>query len=307
MIANERSSTTVNPAGSGTLHHHSRRMGGRDPHEAHRVATPLELLFDLTFVDQLRARGLPTRPCAGGGPLRGGPARLRLCELRHLLGLGQLLLVRLGLRHRRLDFPHRHHGADDRRAGPGDRPAAHVRLDRAWRTPRQLGHGARLRDHARRHGVPMAARGQAGSRPAPCLPDLCHRHLDRPGRLGGADLPRFLARRDLDPRLRPRAHRSWRGPSSPSAGTAARPGMPITLPSATACSPSSRWARGSWARSRRCRPWSRNRAGRWMRRWSASPASGSPSACGGSITSCRQRGSSTPTAIAPSSGATARC
>ncbi len=26
-----------------------RPMGGRDPHEAHRVATPLELLFDLTF------------------------------------------------------------------------------------------------------------------------------------------------------------------------------------------------------------------------------------------------------------------
>jgi hypothetical protein len=24
-------------------------MGGRDPHELHRVATPLELLFDLTF------------------------------------------------------------------------------------------------------------------------------------------------------------------------------------------------------------------------------------------------------------------
>jgi len=32
-----------------TLHHHIRRMTGRDPHEAHRVATPLELLFDLTF------------------------------------------------------------------------------------------------------------------------------------------------------------------------------------------------------------------------------------------------------------------
>ena len=29
--------------------HHPRRMGGRDPHEPHRVATPLELLFDLTF------------------------------------------------------------------------------------------------------------------------------------------------------------------------------------------------------------------------------------------------------------------
>src|SRR4029077_8311275 len=31
------------------LRHDSRRMGGRDPHEAHRAATPLELLFDLTF------------------------------------------------------------------------------------------------------------------------------------------------------------------------------------------------------------------------------------------------------------------
>jgi len=31
-------------------HHRLRRMSGRDPHEPHRVATPLELLFDLTFV-----------------------------------------------------------------------------------------------------------------------------------------------------------------------------------------------------------------------------------------------------------------
>lgn len=30
--------------------HRVRRMAGRDPHEAHRAATPLELLFDLTFV-----------------------------------------------------------------------------------------------------------------------------------------------------------------------------------------------------------------------------------------------------------------
>jgi low temperature requirement protein LtrA len=33
-----------------SLHHRARRMIGRDPHEAHRIATPLELLFDLTFV-----------------------------------------------------------------------------------------------------------------------------------------------------------------------------------------------------------------------------------------------------------------
>lgn len=33
-----------------SLSHHLGRMTGRDPDEAHRVSTPLELLFDLTFV-----------------------------------------------------------------------------------------------------------------------------------------------------------------------------------------------------------------------------------------------------------------
>jgi low temperature requirement protein LtrA len=32
------------------LHHHTSRMRGRDPEEPHRTTTPLELLFDLTFV-----------------------------------------------------------------------------------------------------------------------------------------------------------------------------------------------------------------------------------------------------------------
>jgi low temperature requirement protein LtrA len=41
---------STTPSSAESLHHHSRRMGGRDRHEAHRVATPLELLFDLTFV-----------------------------------------------------------------------------------------------------------------------------------------------------------------------------------------------------------------------------------------------------------------
>src|SRR3979490_869757 len=34
---------------TGALRHVARRMGGRDRHETHRLATPLELLFDLTF------------------------------------------------------------------------------------------------------------------------------------------------------------------------------------------------------------------------------------------------------------------
>jgi low temperature requirement protein LtrA len=42
----ERSSHQIGAA----FAHRLRRMSGRDPHEPHRVATPLELLFDLTFV-----------------------------------------------------------------------------------------------------------------------------------------------------------------------------------------------------------------------------------------------------------------
>ncbi|TPX01143.1 low temperature requirement protein A, partial [Schumannella luteola] len=33
-----------------SLHHHLRRITGRDPDERHRTATTLELLYDLTFV-----------------------------------------------------------------------------------------------------------------------------------------------------------------------------------------------------------------------------------------------------------------
>ncbi|WP_240034772.1 low temperature requirement protein A [Glaciihabitans arcticus] len=36
--------------GSSNLSHTLRRMTGRDPHESHRAASPLELLFDLSFV-----------------------------------------------------------------------------------------------------------------------------------------------------------------------------------------------------------------------------------------------------------------
>ena len=37
--------------------HQLRRMSGRHPHEGHRPATPLELLFDLTFVVAFGAAG----------------------------------------------------------------------------------------------------------------------------------------------------------------------------------------------------------------------------------------------------------
>lgn len=40
-------------------HHRAAAMRGRDPHEEHRVATPLELLFDLTFVIAFSAAASP--------------------------------------------------------------------------------------------------------------------------------------------------------------------------------------------------------------------------------------------------------
>jgi len=47
--------------GAGQARDHRRRpLVGRDPDEAHRFATPLELLYDLTFVvSTLRAVELP--------------------------------------------------------------------------------------------------------------------------------------------------------------------------------------------------------------------------------------------------------
>jgi low temperature requirement protein LtrA len=40
---------STTPGSGEILSHQVRQMAGRDPHEEHRVATPLELLFDLTF------------------------------------------------------------------------------------------------------------------------------------------------------------------------------------------------------------------------------------------------------------------
>jgi low temperature requirement protein LtrA len=41
---------SADPEDSEALHHHRRRMAGRNPLAVHRAASSLELLFDLTFV-----------------------------------------------------------------------------------------------------------------------------------------------------------------------------------------------------------------------------------------------------------------
>ena len=79
--------------------HGLRRMLGRDPNERHRAATPLELLFDLTFVVAFAQAGDRWRTTSprGTSPRLAGSLR----RARGVLGVDQLHLVRVGVRHRR--------------------------------------------------------------------------------------------------------------------------------------------------------------------------------------------------------------
>ena len=83
---------------SAAFAHRLRRMSGRDPHEPHRVATPLELLFDLTFViafgvaasefahtlvtGHIGAGLAAPEPGGGGGQESGRTGRSRLMQMR---------------------------------------------------------------------------------------------------------------------------------------------------------------------------------------------------------------------------------
>src|SRR6266852_346432 len=58
--------------GIGVIRHDSRRMRGRDPHEMHRAATPLELLFDLTFATSFGLAASEVAPVLAEGHLIAG-------------------------------------------------------------------------------------------------------------------------------------------------------------------------------------------------------------------------------------------
>ena len=102
-------------------------MRARDPHEAHRPATPLELLFDLTFVVAIAALVPAARSRhRRRPPVRGSP-RLRPDLLRDLVGVDELHLVRVRLRLRRRPLPRPDDGPDGRRARPRGRHPGGVR------------------------------------------------------------------------------------------------------------------------------------------------------------------------------------
>jgi hypothetical protein len=112
MIGHDAEKTSL--ASVDTLRHHARDAWARS-HEAHRVATPLELLFDLTFAAAFglaASHSLTRSQRATMSPFR----RLWLCGRYHLLGVDQFLVVLVRLQRRRLDRPERDDGADARGA-----------------------------------------------------------------------------------------------------------------------------------------------------------------------------------------------
>ena len=135
------------------------RMAPRDPDEAHRASTPLELFFDLTFVVAVAQAADRPAPRAGRGPRRRRPRRLPAGVLRDLVGVDELHLVRVGLRHRRRRLPPRRARADGRAcsswppASPGSSTAADFGVVVAGYVVMRIGAGG-----------PVAAGGGVASR-----------------------------------------------------------------------------------------------------------------------------------------------
>ena len=104
-----------------------RRMTARHPGESHRPATALELFFDLCFVVAVAENPAAFEEELAAGRVGDARPRLRLGVLRDLVGVDELHVVRLRLRHRRHPVPPAHLGADHRCPGhvrAGGRPAA---------------------------------------------------------------------------------------------------------------------------------------------------------------------------------------
>ena len=77
--------------------HRRQNFAGRDPDEEHRTATPLELLYDLTFVVAFGTAANELARYLADAPLRDSDSRVRDLLVRGRLGVDQLLVGRLCL------------------------------------------------------------------------------------------------------------------------------------------------------------------------------------------------------------------
>ena len=207
-----------------------RRMTPRSPHEPHRVATPLELFFDLCFVVAVAQAGAALHHAVAEDHVGAGALGYALVVLRDLVGLDELHLVRLGLRQRRRPVPpgglrpDRRRARSSRPASRGVRRRTTGRSSVAGYVVMRLGAGralaARRASRSRRIartalryavGITVAA-SSAGSR-----------LLFRAG-VHGCPASLVLARRRAG------------GPGLGRSARARRPGTRTTSPSATGCS-----------------------------------------------------------------------
>ena len=167
------------------------------PTRSHRASTPLELLYDLTIVVAFGTAADELAHYVAEDHVGTGVLGLRVRHVRRDLGVAELLVVRVGLRHRRLGLPPGDDGADGRGHRAVARTAADVRIDRSRRHARQPRDGGGLRDHARGAGLPVVA-GLAPRSRAGAGGPLVHGDDRRgPGRLGHARHPRARDRREL--------------------------------------------------------------------------------------------------------------
>ncbi len=213
--------------------HHGRRLLGRDPNEPHRAATPLELLFDLTFVVAFGVAADELARYLAEGEVWPADRRVRVRDVRGLLGVDQLLVVRVGVRHGRLAVPARDDDADGRRDRARARARAGVRLDRQGRHARQRRGGGGVRRDACADGVPL---GEGGARQPGAPPRGGRLHLDdlRGAVLLGPARGHRPADRD-DVRDRARPHRDRDVDPYVSERRKGGTGTRVISPSATAC------------------------------------------------------------------------
>jgi hypothetical protein len=92
---NVRVSEPGNHQTSAAFAHRLRRMSGRDPHQPHRVATPLELLFDMTFVVAFGVAALEFAHMLVAAHIGAGLAGFSFVTFA--VSVDQLQLVRLGV------------------------------------------------------------------------------------------------------------------------------------------------------------------------------------------------------------------
>ena len=117
--------------------HRIRRMSGRDPYEDHRVATPLELLFDLTFVVAFGVAASEFAHMLAEGHVGAGLAGFAFSTFA--VCWAWINFTWFASAYDTDDWMYRvtDHGADGRRADPGAGHPAVLRVDRARRPRRQ--------------------------------------------------------------------------------------------------------------------------------------------------------------------------